>query len=46
MMEQLINQISEQARTDSPDDYLGEDGLIYCGKCHTRKQLRLKKPCT
>lgn len=22
----------------SPDDYLGEDGLYYCGKCNTRKQ--------
>lgn len=18
-------------------DYIGEDGLLYCGKCHTRK---------
>ena len=22
------------------DDYTGQDGLIYCGKCHTRKQAR------
>ena len=21
-----------------PDDYIGEDNLYYCGKCHTRKQ--------
>ena len=23
-----------------PEDYTGEDGLLYCGKCHTRKQGR------
>ncbi len=22
-------------------DYTGDDGLLYCGKCHTRKQMRL-----
>ena len=22
-------------------DYTGEDGLLYCGKCHTRKQTRV-----
>ena len=22
-------------------DYVGEDGLLYCGKCHTPKQMRL-----
>lgn len=22
-------------------DYIGEDGLLYCGKCHTRKQTRI-----
>ena len=21
-----------------PDDYIGDDGLIYCGSCHTKKQ--------
>ena len=24
------------------DDYTGEDGLLYCGKCHTPKQTRLE----
>lgn len=24
-----------------PDDYKGEDGLLYCGKCHTKKQTRI-----
>ena len=23
-------------------DYLGEDGLLYCGKCHTKKQCRVE----
>lgn len=22
-------------------DYIGEDGLLYCGKCHTRKQAKV-----
>lgn len=26
---------------EEPEDYTGEDGLLYCGKCHTPKQLRL-----
>ena len=24
-----------------PEDYVGEDGLLYCGKCHTPKQTRI-----
>lgn len=27
---------------EKKDDYIGDDGLIYCGKCHTKKQTRLK----
>ena len=27
----------------APDDYIGEDGLLYC-KCHTAKQFRMDKP--
>ena len=27
--------------TTEPDDYIGEDGLLYCGKCHTKKQTRV-----
>lgn len=25
----------------NPDDYIGEDGLLYCGKCRTAKQQRV-----
>lgn len=24
-----------------PGDYFGDDGLLYCGKCHTRKETRI-----
>ena len=24
----------------APGDYTGQDGLLYCGKCHTPKQMR------
>ena len=27
-----------------PGDYTGEDGLLYCGKCHTPKQFRMEAP--
>ncbi len=26
------------------DDYIGSDGLIYCGKCHTPRQERIELP--
>lgn len=26
----------------SADDYIGDDGLLYCGKCHTPKQTRVE----
>ncbi|MBQ9647869.1 MAG: ATP-binding protein [Oscillospiraceae bacterium] len=30
--------------TPAPEDYEGEDGLLYCGKCHTPKQFRMSAP--
>lgn len=27
-----------------PGDYYGEDGFLYCGKCHTRKQHEITLP--
>lgn len=30
--------------TPEPEDYTGEDGLLYCGKCHTPKQFRMNRP--
>lgn len=29
------------ATKEEPGDYVGSDGLLYCGKCHTPKQMRL-----
>ncbi len=26
---------------EEPEDYIGEDGLLHCGKCHEPKQMRL-----
>lgn len=30
--------------TKAPDDYYGEDGLLYCGTCHKPKEKRRKLP--
>ena len=32
---------AEQAIPKNPEDYIGEDGLLYCGKCRTAKQQRV-----
>ena len=40
-MKDIFEQIVEQSKTGIPltsTDYIGEDGLLYCGKCHTAKQ--------
>ena len=36
-----INEKAEQGANISTDDYVGEDGLLVCGKCHTPKQCRI-----
>lgn len=38
----LETQRVESAKAGGPPDYTGEDGLLYCGKCHTKKQMWLK----
>ena len=35
-MEAMITDIT--ATTAKAEDYTGEDGLLYCGKCHTPKE--------
>ena len=30
--------LNTAADTPQPEDYTGEDGLLYCGKCHTPKE--------
>ena len=40
--DELLNRMAVTHR--EPGDYTGEDGLVYCGKCHTAKQFRMKVP--
>lgn len=37
-----IELIASRAIPVVNDDYIGEDGLIYCGNCHTPKQARVE----
>lgn len=41
VIQNIVSATREQTE-ECPDDYIGEDGLIYCGKCHTPKQYILK----
>lgn len=49
-MVDILNAVAEKvamANPINPEDYMGNDGLIYCGKCHTPKQCwRLELPIT
>lgn len=35
---------AESNATVNNDDYIGDDGLLYCGRCHTKKQCRVGFP--
>lgn len=41
----IIDQIADRAQENNGpsmyEDYVGKDGLLYCGNCHTKKQHRL-----
>lgn len=42
--EQIIDNIEQNAANAikaEQEDYIGDDGLIHCGKCHTPKQCRV-----
>ena len=41
ILEQYAVKADETAGPPDPEDYIGEDGLLYCGKCHTRKQYKV-----
>lgn len=45
-MNDTVKTILENIITVTPEteDYIGDDGLLYCGKCHTPKQFRMDKP--
>lgn len=34
----MAGMIQKSLQNEEPGDYYGEDGFLYCGKCHTRKQ--------
>lgn len=36
--------LTEKGIKIADGDYVGKDGLLYCGKCHTKKQVRLTLP--
>ena len=40
-MEAMITDIT--TTTAEAEDYTGEDGLLYCGKCHTPKEAYFSK---
>ncbi len=40
-IEAMITDIT--ATTSEAEDYTGEDGLLYCGKCHTPKEAYFSK---
>ena len=47
MYTETIGTIAEKAERANPrrdGDYYSEDGLLYCGNCHTQKQCRIPKP--
>ena len=44
MIENVMNNAadkSKQINPQKPNDFIGEDGLLYCGKCKTAKQLKI-----
>ena len=44
----MLDEILESAAavTSGPEDYRGEDGLLYCGKCHTPREAYFPKGIT
>lgn len=43
-IQQAVNNLIEKSKTEiqkNKGDYVGEDGLLYCGKCHTKKQTEV-----
>ena len=43
-MKNEINAVLENmtAATPEPEDYTGEDGLLYCGKCRKPKEMCIR----
>ena len=43
-LELIAAQAEKNADQSFHDDYLGQDDLLYCGMCHTRKQHKIHRP--
>ncbi len=44
-MTEILNNLitkAEKNNPQAPEDYIGENGLLYCGKCNTPKQCKFK----
>lgn len=39
---EIIENLSNLAKTEGNNDYIGADGLLVCGSCHTPKQVRVE----
>lgn len=39
---EMIENLSTLAKTEGENDYIGADGLLVCGSCHTPKQVRVE----
>lgn len=39
--EEVIDRASDKAKIDGENDYIGDDGLLMCGICHTAKQVKI-----
>ncbi len=44
LVDSLLNMVGCDAPAPQEGDYVGADGLLYCGKCNTKKQARLELP--
>ena len=40
-IEKVLKSIPPSWKQPNPEDYIGEDGLLWCGKCHTPKQCKV-----
>lgn len=40
-IQRIIARIPPAWRDSNRNDYIGEDGLLYCGECHTAKQVKI-----
>ena len=40
-MENMVSALSDRVPTDN-DTHMGDDGLLYCNRCHTARQSRFE----